>query len=250
LTPLQFEFSHPDDLEAALAAAPVAYLPLGTYEHHGWHLPVGFDGIKAHALCLRTAERTGGVVFPTFFYGTGGGHVGYKWTVMPPEEPIRPLLSLTLDELVRFGFRVIVLLTGHYAGEQVRMAHALAEEAQARHPAARFIGLTEPEITTPLPGDRSPGDHAAKYETSIAMALDPGWVRLDRLTPGRDAARVTTPETPRHEGSQWEPEHPLYAIWGEDPRATASAEIGRQLVAEIVARLSRRVTDALAEAAR
>jgi creatinine amidohydrolase len=250
MTPLRFEFSHPDDLEAAIAASPVAYVPLGTYEHHGWHLPVGFDGIKAHGLSMRTAERTGGVVFPTFFYGTGGGHVGYKWTVIPEEAQVRPLLALTLDELVRFGFRVIVLLTGHYAGEQVRMVHALAEEAGIRHPHARFLGLTEPEITTPLPGDRSPGDHAAKYETSIALALDPAWARLDRLTPGRDAAQVTTPETPRREGRQWEPADPLYAIWGEDPRASASAEIGERLVSEIVTRLAERVTAALGEASR
>ena len=68
-----------------LAEAPVAFVPLGTFEHHGWHLPVCFDGIKAHALCERVAQRTGGTVLPTFFYGTGGGHVGYKWTLMLPE---------------------------------------------------------------------------------------------------------------------------------------------------------------------
>ena len=26
----------PDDLEAMLDSAPVAFVPLGTYEHHGW----------------------------------------------------------------------------------------------------------------------------------------------------------------------------------------------------------------------
>src|SRR5438093_392223 len=124
----------PDDLEAILAQSPVAFVPLGTYEHHGWHLPVGFDGVKAAALCRRVAERTGGVVLPTFWYGIGGGHVGYKWTMIQTEEQVRPLLAATLDHLARFGFRVVVLLTGHYAGEQVRMVHALAREAQERHP--------------------------------------------------------------------------------------------------------------------
>lgn len=232
----------PDDLEAILAEAPVAYVPLGTYEHHGWHLPVGFDGVKAHALCCRVAERTGGAVLPTFWYGTGGGHVGYKWTVIVAEDQIRPLLSMTLDHLARFGFRVIVLMTGHYAGEQVRMVHALAEEAATRHEGVTFLGLTEPEISTPMPGDRGAGDHAAKYETSIALALQPDWVRLDRLTPGRDPEQVTLPETPRdREGSQWDPTHRLYAIWGKDPGEHASREIGDQLVAEIVERLAAQV---------
>jgi creatinine amidohydrolase len=232
----------PDDLEAILAEAPVAFLPLGTYEHHGWHLPVGFDGVKAHALSCRVAERTGGAVLPTFWYGTGGGHVGYKFTVIVAEEQIRPLLALTLDHLARFGFRVIVLLTGHYAGEQVRMVHALAEEAATRHVGVTFLGLTEPEISTPMPGDRSAGDHAAKYETSIALALQPEWVRLDRLTPGRDPAQVALPETPRlGTGHQWDPTHRLYAIYGQDPGEHASREIGEKLVTEIVARLAAQV---------
>ena len=243
----RWEEMRPDDLEAVLDAAPVAYVPLGTFEHHGWHLPVCFDAIKAHALCLRAAERTGGVVLPTFYYGTGGGHIGYKWAIILPEEPIRPILEATLDHLARFGFRVVVVLTGHYAGEQVAMVHRLAEEAEARNQGTRFIGLTEPEITTPLPGDTMGGDHAAKYETSIALELNPAWVQMDRLVEGRDPERVAMPETPRSAGSTHDPTHPLYAIYGQDPRAHASPETGRKLVDEIVARLAAMVENALRE---
>ena len=35
----------PRELEEVLAEAPLAFVPLGTYEHHGFHLPVCFDGI-------------------------------------------------------------------------------------------------------------------------------------------------------------------------------------------------------------
>jgi creatinine amidohydrolase len=244
---LRLERSRPDDLEALLDEAPIAYVPLGTCEHHGWHLPVGFDGIKAQALCLRTAALTGGAVLPTFYYGTGGGHLGYKWTIIVEEGPLRTLLSATLEHLAECGFRVVVLLTGHYAGEQVRLVHSLAAEADARHaPRCRFLGLTEPAVSTPEPGDRAAGDHAAKYETSIALALDPTWVRLEALTPGRDPDRVTLPQTPRagqdgREGRQYEPTDPLYAIWGQDPGRHASAELGSRLVEEITGRLAGQV---------
>ena len=63
----RMELMTPDELERVLAEAPVAFVPVGTFEHHGWHLPVCFDGIKAHALCERVAERTGGTGLPTFF---------------------------------------------------------------------------------------------------------------------------------------------------------------------------------------
>jgi creatinine amidohydrolase len=235
----------PDELETVLREAPVAFFPLGTFEHHGWHLPVCFDGIKAHALCELVAQRTGGTVLPTFFYGTGGGHIGYKWTLIVPEQQVAPLIEATLDHLARQGFKVVVLLTGHYPAEQVRMAHRLAKAGQQRHPQVRFLGLTEPEITTPEPGDAYGGDHAAKYETSIALALNLAWVHLERLTAGREAAQATLTNTPQSPASTHNPTHPLYAIHGQDPRTTASKALGEKLVAEIVSRLARQVEEAL-----
>jgi len=241
----RMEVMHPDDLEKVLEEAPVAFVPLGTYEHHGWHLPICFDGIKAHALCERVAQRTGGAVLPAFFYGTGGGHVGYKWTLILEEQKIKPLLEATLDHLANQGFKVVVMLTGHYPHEQVDMVHDLASEAGQRHPGVKFIGLAEREITTPQPGDKRSGDHAAKYETSIGMAIDPDWVHIDRLTEGRDPAATTLASTPKRDAPTHDPRHPLYAIYGDDPRTEASPEIGEEVVAEIVSRLAAQVQNAL-----
>jgi creatinine amidohydrolase len=164
-----------------------------------------------------------------------------------PENQITPLISATLDHLADQGFKVVVLLTGHYPHEQVDMVRRLAREAQQRHPQVRFIGLCEPDVTTPHGGDTFPGDHAAKYETSIAWALHPEWVRLDRLTPGRDVEQVTLPRTPRQDIPVFDPTHPLYAIGGQDPRTAASRELGEKLVQEIVSRLAEQVFEALRE---
>ncbi len=242
----RMEVMRPDDLEEVLAKAPVAFVPLGTFEHHGWHLPICFDGIKAHGLCERVAQRTGGAVLPTFFFGTGGGHVGYKWTLILDEHKIKPLLEATLDHLAKQGFKVVVILTGHYPGEQVDLVHRLASEAGRRNPGVRFIGLAEREVTTPQPGDRGSGDHAAKYETSIGMTLNPAWVRMDLLTEGRDPAATTLATTPKRDAPTHDPRHPLYAIYGQDPRTTASSELGDKLITEIVSRLAAKVENALA----
>jgi creatinine amidohydrolase len=239
------EMLHPDLLEQILDETPVAFVPLGTFEHHGWHLPIGFDGIKARALCERTAAKTGGVVLPTFFYGTGGGHIGYRWTFIHDEEEVATIVEATIDRLADHGFKTIVVLTGHYAREQVAMVRRLAEEANERHPGVTFIGLSEPQVTTPDGDDRFGGDHAAKYETSIAMALNPEWAQLDRLTPGRDPERTTLPDTPRREGPAFDPNDPLYAVYGQDPRTEASQELGERIVNEIVDRLAEQVNESL-----
>jgi creatinine amidohydrolase/Fe(II)-dependent formamide hydrolase-like protein len=42
-----------------MAEAPLCYLPLGTLEWHGEHAAVGLDALKAHAVCVLAAERSG-----------------------------------------------------------------------------------------------------------------------------------------------------------------------------------------------
>lgn len=241
----QMELMHPDELEAVIKAVPVAYVPLGTFEHHGWHLPVCFDGIKAHELCMRAAEHTGGMVLPAFYYGTGGGHKDYKWSIIADEAEIRPLIARTLDKLAAFGFKVVILLTGHYPGEQKDMVRALAQEAEERNPGVQYFGLPEPDLNTPAEGDSFPGDHASKYETSIGMALCPEWVRMDLLTEGRDTAEHTLKNQPTGKGHR-SVQDALFAQMGADPRKFASKELGERLLKEIIDGLDRKISEALA----
>lgn len=65
------------------------------------------------------------------------------------------------------------------------------------------------------------GDHAAKWETAILMHLHPELVDLSRLDD----------ETAGERGG----------ILGEDPRLSATPELGEKIVAAIVERLAERV---------
>ncbi|MBM3477147.1 MAG: creatininase family protein, partial [Armatimonadetes bacterium] len=47
---VRYEEMLPDELREVIRAAPVAYVPLGSLEWHGYHLPVGNDAIKAHEI--------------------------------------------------------------------------------------------------------------------------------------------------------------------------------------------------------
>ena len=59
-----------EEIAAAMAEAPLCYLPLGTLEWHGEHAAVGLDALKAHAVCVRAAERSGGLVVPPLHWST------------------------------------------------------------------------------------------------------------------------------------------------------------------------------------
>lgn len=77
----QLELPRPGQIAAAMAIFPRIWLALGTIEYHSHHLLVGLDGLQAHGLCLDAAEMAGGLVYPPLWWGTGGGHSDYPWTV-------------------------------------------------------------------------------------------------------------------------------------------------------------------------
>ena len=212
---VRLEYLRPKELKEAQAVCPTIFQPLGTIEWHGVHNVVGVDSLKAHALCVRAAQKGGGLVSPALYGGVGGVSQPHTF-VMDPENNIfsrllRPWLEQLCREMVRDGFRAIIMLTGHYGAAQqivvretaVRMSRALAIPV-----------LGTPEYLLAQDVDYT-GDHAAWGETSLMMHLYPDTVDLSRLG-----------------------EAPHQGVGGRDPKKEASAEDGRLLTETIVSRLA------------
>ena len=190
---VRWEEMFPDELRAAQATCPVVYLPLGLCEPHGPHLALGNDALKAHALCVQTAEAHGGIVAPPFFWHIHetGYHApwAHEWigaanpflTSLPPWV----LLKVFLYQLRAFaarGFRAALVVTGHYGGCERDLR--LVAEAFARHSPLRvWAGADHEAIQHPV----YRGDHAGATETSQLWALRPELVDISRVTP-EDAA--------------------------------------------------------------
>lgn len=221
---MQFEELLPKEFHEILAKSPVAYLPWGALEWHGEHMALGNDGLKAHAILKRTAEKTGGVVLPPVWCGFDTlklpAHGAFPLTLEFKRETVMQLLTEYLEQLSDIGFKLIVVVSGHYGPPHIA---ALVEAAnlftiwQTQRQTRVWI-IPEYDLVTDL-GYR--GDHAAKWETAILMHLRPDLVDLSRLNNKNSG-----------EGG---------GILGEDPRSTASAELGGQIVAAIVERLASRV---------
>ena len=127
---VQFEEMFPWELAQAIAEAPICYLPLGVLEWHGEHNVLGLDAIKAHAICIRAAQQSGGVVVPPLYwatdyredledgkYLTGGVEKGERYHVPGNMFWLRPTtyLNLLLDiyeTMRRRGFRAILVVSG------------------------------------------------------------------------------------------------------------------------------------------
>ncbi len=234
---IHYERMLPHELEATIAQAPAAYLALGTLEYHGPHLATGLDALKAEAILERACSRSGGVMVPTLYWGIGGGHKEYPTSILVRDHILGELLDDILEGLYRNGFRVFVLLTGHYPGEQVQAVKGAASRLAKAHSQTRIWALPEYEAYA----GEFRGDHAAKWETSILQYLHPELVDLSQI------ASAAAPEAPQATRTleEMNAPGPLHGILGENPARTASPELGRETVDVIVEKIVEWVREAL-----
>jgi creatinine amidohydrolase len=228
---VRLEYLLPFQIRRIMVERPVAYLPLGTIEWHSEHLPVGLDALTAHGICLRAAAAGGGLVYPPLYYGTGGGHGGYPWTVMMPgADEIEAQLNFTLSRMETLGVKRAVLFSGHFADTQLEMIDRVAADWNAGNSSLKAAA----SAVNRIPGTDFAPDHAGLFETTLLYGLHPDLVQEDRLPQKQDGEAEVDPfGAQRHA-----PDHPLWGIFGPDPRGFDGAK-AQLLVDAIVAHLVR-----------
>ncbi len=225
----RYERLHPAELRALVEQAPLAFVPVGTLEFHGEHLPLGVDSFEAHALCLRAAELSGGVVLPPVYLACGC--LDMPFTLTFERELVHAWVRATIAQLARRGFEAVVVLTGHGPLDLNHLLKRACAEAEESHPGLAAYGLCWLELnaarlTAPETGEPTVVDHAALIETSWMLALEPELVHLDRLS---DDPAATHP-----------------GIYGPNPRFTASVEFGEEQVSAGAELLASRAQDLVA----
>jgi creatinine amidohydrolase len=239
---VRLQWLRPSEVLAAQAARSIAYLPVGPLEWHGPHLPLGTDPLQAETVALALAQKIGGVVHPTLFWGTERertpetlrnlGFRGDEWIVgmdfpgmamhsfYVPEEQFALVARWNLENLISHGFRLVVIVNGHGATNQIAQLQRLAGELTAQGPACVLY-------TFPLSHATSEPGHATITETSAILALDAERVDLATLPSTEQPLRI--PEWAIADAASFNgdltPEHAVHA--SADPRF-ASADLGRR----------------------
>ena len=215
---IKYEEMRPAELAEARDRASLVYVPIGSTEYHGFHLPVGFDAMHAYALCTAAAVQTGGVVLPATFWGTRG-HEQYPGSLLLQEGTIASLVRDALFRLTEQGYRLVVVVTGHYPRVQGELIKRVAQKHMAAHAESRVLVLDPFNLH---PTDPHP-EHAGRVETSVMLYLRPELVDMGQLKgPGA-----------------------LEAITGDCVDATA--EYGKERFETVLAELVRTVQNALSE---
>jgi len=250
---VRYERLRPAEIVARREACPVAWIPIGTIEWHGFHNPVGLDTLKIHALLEHCAREIGGLVFPPLYYGESREMAlmeanaadrdriaegmaldpasfspGYMYQ-SPSEQDgnYHRLLLHILHEVRSLGFRVAVIGAGHYPLlDHARAAVAVFQQAQRRLPGPHTIAwaFTGYELLRPEGAFTPCGDHAGKWETSLLMYLDPGMQDLSVLPA--------------------DPAEPLVGASNNGVQGS-TAEFGRRAVEAIIEKVRARVAEFL-----
>lgn len=224
---VRLERMRPSQIDAARSRRPAIYLPFGAMEWHGYHNPVGLDCLKAHEQLVGLALKVGGVVYPSVYFGSEGGHGDWPHSYMVSAEAMTTIVSELLTGFERDGYEAAILVSGHYPnrGQYLDAGIERFREAGGK---MRALAILENQV------EGIDGDHAAKYETASLMFLDPDTQDLSTLEQQDD---VGGPDEkinwmdPSFEG------HPCYGLVGIDPRQHATREVGQSSSERLIDRL-------------
>ena len=219
----------PSEFLQRLAYAPVAYLPLGTLEFHGDHLPLGSDAIQPLSFFSELAAEIGGIVMPPLFLGPDrmeevngvefyGKDLGnpphaekqqYEKQILPgsayriPDELFHDIIENILRLLKRQGFKILVA-HGHGPSTNLIIRNRQKWEPEFGIKIFHLWGSDNDDEVGFM------SDHAGMLETSVVMKYRPGLVHMENL-----------PE----DNTIWP-----RGIRGFDPRIHASREKGEEIV--------------------
>ncbi|MFP4056207.1 MAG: creatininase family protein [Candidatus Brocadiia bacterium] len=199
----------PAQVVARRQACPAAYVPLGNLEWHGVHNPLGTDTLQAEAMAVLCARKGGGLAFPPLWYGesrlealmeanAADRHRIAEQMALPAEnfEPshfpfsateqalaYHRLLLHVLAEVETLGFRVGVLVAGHYPLVDHARAACLQFHQGRRGGAEPMLAWAFVDYQLVADQYDVAGDHAGGWETSHMLAIHPQTVDLEALPP-------------------------------------------------------------------
>ncbi|MDD4777283.1 MAG: creatininase family protein [Fermentimonas sp.] len=221
------ELSAPQFIEAVDKSSETIILPIGVFEKHGPHMPLGTDLYTAREIALRAAEKEYTVVFPWYYFSQINEARHQPGTIAYSPELIWEVLQETLDELSRNGFKKIIIFNGHGGNSAFLNYFGMAQLSEERDYALYWFQpsydsevLKKAESMT----QKDPYDqHAGNRETSMVKAIVPDLVHPEKagLQSGVDLDRLNNlPHV--YTGIWWYASYPNHYS-GDGSKANAEA---------------------------
>ena len=221
---VRYHLMRPAQIVKRRKDCPAVYIPLGTIEWHGVHNATGADSLQAEGIAVRCAQKGGGLVFPPLYYGEPRVEslmeadaadrdkiaaameldpenftpARFPYTPTQQAENYQRLLVHILAEAESLGFKVAVLIAGHYPLIDYARAAVLQYAQRAINTKTGMVPWAFSDYLLLQDSFENAGDHAAAWETSHMLALMPETVDLSLLPPeGVRPVGVIGPDLPQ-----------------------------------------------------
>lgn len=166
-----------------LSGVNLAFLPIGSIEQHGLHLPLGTDGIIATALARELSARfEPSYLLPLFPFSSSYEHVGFPGSISLRVSTLAACVKDIFDSLNQSGISRCVIITGHMGNHFLRN---VVQELNIHGPRILLVpGRSHWDLAykdAGLSSTTSQDMHAGEGETSLMMHMLPEYVRREYL---------------------------------------------------------------------
>jgi creatinine amidohydrolase len=178
------ELSSKEAAKAAKKGTAIIF-PIGSVEEHGDHLPLGTDSFQPENIALEVAKKTGCLIAPPFRYGICNATRNFPGTLTIKFDTLYRFAVDVLSELIRNGFKRIIVLSGHAGNSHMVALRLAAQDSVTENDGAkekdkvRIMVLSDFDFAEELTSqyaDKNDG-HAGTIETSRIMAIRPELVK-------------------------------------------------------------------------
>ncbi|GJP28520.1 creatinine amidohydrolase [Mycobacterium marinum] len=162
------------------ATSPVAILPVGAFEQHGPHLPLGTDTLIACAIATAITEQHNVFQLPPVTYSCSHEHAAYPGTISISATTLTAIIADITQSLIHQEIRGLIVVNAH--GGNAVLTNVVQ---QANQPGpAITVGLypsredwTEARTAAGITTSSHDDMHAGELETSILLAAHPHYLR-------------------------------------------------------------------------
>jgi creatinine amidohydrolase len=189
------ELTAPDFIKAVDKSGGVCLIPIGVFEKHGPHLPLGTDLFDVREVAMRAAKKEYALVFPEYYFSQILEAKHQPGTIAYSPKLIWDILQETCDEISRNGIKKIILVNGHGGNNNFLPFFGMAQlEKQRDYCVVLFRPEEDPAVAEKVKKlkESKSGGHAGETETSTMQVSRPDLVHKDRAKDqsGEDQARL------------------------------------------------------------